>query len=59
MQDLKVVNPNYEMGASSANGSKILENIGDCSPQRAAASWHPTIRWVDIIAIGQATSLLS
>ena len=24
MQDLKVVNPNYEMGASSANGSKIL-----------------------------------
>ena len=51
MQDLKVVNPNYEMGASSANGSKIL---GIVQQQRAAASWHPTIRWVDIIAIGQA-----
>ena len=56
MQDLKVVNPNYEMGASSANGSKIL---GIVQQQRAAASWHPTIRWVDIIAIGQATRLLS
>ena len=38
---------------------KYWKILGIVQPQRAAASWHPTIRWVDIIAIGQATSLLS
>lgn len=41
MQDLKVVNPNYEMGASSANGSKILENIGDCSTTTGSCKLAP------------------